>query len=146
MRDKANTKSEVGFREQFGFMNSNQPVATAYRPFPGLFNMLQQSRTGESFVSSGPSPSMPCDSDDVPDDPFTSPLRYDDGDLMPNGFLVPTVCVTPDTRIIDCGYHNFWVAVEVMADLLQPDPRQQSPCEDATSRSRQSSRLAEHGK
>lgn len=73
LRNKAYTKSEAGFRDQFTFMNSNQAIPSKYRPFPGFQNMIQRSMTSGGSVPGEASPSIPCDENNAPDDPFTSP-------------------------------------------------------------------------
>lgn len=144
MRDKAYTKSEAGFRDQFAFMKSNQAIPSAYRPFPGLIPMLQRSRTGDGFVNGERSP-MPCGEDDASDDSFTSSPRHDEHGRMHSRILVPSICVTPDTRVVHSGYHNFWVAVEVTAELHRPDHDNKSAFEGTTT-SQNSSGSAQIGK
>lgn len=73
------------------------------------------------------------------DDPFTSSVGWGDHGLTEIApLLVPFVCVTPETRVIDMGYHNFWVAVEITASLHRPSDERMNPFESITPRSQQS--------
>lgn len=74
-------------------------MSPPYRPFPGLLgDIIQRSRTSNALVARGDS-----------DGPLHLP-RNEHGDCS---ILVPEVRVTPDTKTVDHGYHNFWVAIEV---------------------------------
>lgn len=145
LRGKACTKSDIGFRDQFAFLTSKRSVPTAYRPFPGLIDIIQRSTTANSFENTVPSPMVMCNEYEHVDDPFTSPLPRHGSDYTPSALLVPLVCVTPDTRVIDTGCHNVWVAVEIMADLCRPENEHRGSSEGIIPRSQKSSRSAELG-
>lgn len=102
LRGKGLAKSAVGFRDQFSCLSPRNGVSPPYRPFPGLLgDIIQRSRTSHTLPSS--------DSDD----PFSSqPSDEEPGTLS---IVTPKVAVTADTRVVDHGYHNFWVAVEITA-------------------------------
>ncbi|KAK2613635.1 hypothetical protein N8I77_000535 [Diaporthe amygdali] len=103
LRGKGHAKSAVGFRDQFAFLSPHNGVSPPYRPFPGLLcDIIQKSKTSHT---------LPCSNSD---DPF---LQLSDGesDIPSSSIIAPEVTVTPDTRVVDYGYHNFWVAVEVTA-------------------------------
>lgn len=88
----------MGFRDQFAFLSPRNGVSPPYRPFPGLLgDIIHRSRTSHT-LSCGES-----------DDPFSSQPS------SPLSIAAPEVVVTPDTRVVDHGYHNFWVAVEITA-------------------------------
>ncbi|KAI3397759.1 hypothetical protein diail_10412 [Diaporthe ilicicola] len=102
LRGKGLAKSAVGFRDQFCFLSPRNGVSPPYRPFPGLLgDIIQRSRTSHTLPSS--------DSDD----PFSTRLSKEEPDTLP--IVTPEVTVTADTRVVDHGYHNFWVAVEITA-------------------------------
>ncbi|KAJ4389975.1 hypothetical protein N0V93_007448 [Gnomoniopsis smithogilvyi] len=146
LRGKAFTKSDVGFRDQFAFLTSRRTMPTAYRPFPGLINFIHGPGTTKDSVERQLSPSTPCAESEAFVDPFTSSLRFNDHGSPPIiPILVPIVCVTPDARVIDTGYHNFWVAVEVTADLHRPGEESRDRLETITPRSHDSTRSEEHG-
>jgi hypothetical protein len=64
-----------------------------------LGDIMQRSRTSHN---------LPCGD---PDDPFSShPFGGEPSTLS---IAMPDVTVTPDTRVVDHGNHNFWVAVEI---------------------------------
>lgn len=146
LRGRAYTKSDVGFRDQFAFLTSKRTVPAVYRPFPGFMSIIQRSGTADSFPYREPSALPPCDHYRASDDPFTSPIPLEDYDLTPSAsLLVPIVRVTPDKRVIDTGYHNFWVAVQVTADLYQSGNLDGDSPDNNTPRSQKSSRSAEIG-
>ncbi|KAL1861325.1 hypothetical protein Daus18300_009001 [Diaporthe australafricana] len=100
LRGKGLAKSAVGFRDQFPCLSPRSGVSPPYRPFPGLLgDIIQRSRTSNTLPSS--------DSDD----PFSSPLSKKEPSTP--SLVTPEVVVTADTRVVDHGYHNFWVAVEI---------------------------------
>lgn len=102
LRGKGLTKSAVGFRDQFAFLSPRNGVSPPYRPFPGLLgDIIQRSRTSHT---------LPCS--DL-DDPFSSQPSDDEPSTL--SIVAPDVVVTPDTRVVDHSYHNFWVAVEITA-------------------------------
>lgn len=102
LRGKGLAKSAVGFRDQFAFLSPRNGVSPPYRPFPGLLgDIIQRSRTSHT---------LPCG--DL-DDPFSSQPSDDEPSTL--SIVAPDVVVTPDTRVVDHGYHNFWVAVEITA-------------------------------
>lgn len=102
LRGKGLAKSAVGFRDQFAFLSPRNGVSPPYRPFPGLLgDIIQRSRTSHTLPygdSDDPFCSQPSD-----DEPGTSSI------------VTPEVAVTPDTRVVDHGCYNFWVAVEITA-------------------------------
>lgn len=120
MRGKAFARSAVGFRDQFALLNAQRAIPGAYRPFPGLMDIIQRSQTANGFSQRAPSPLELYKDETALHDPFTSSLHQSDCELTPDGLLLPDVCVTPDTRVVDSGYYNFWVAVEVLARLHRP--------------------------
>lgn len=102
LRGKGLAKSAVGFRDQFTFLSPRNGVSPPYRPFPGLVgDIIQRSRTSHT---------VPCGDSD---DPFSS--QPSDDETSTHSLVAPEVVVTPDTRVLDYGYHNFWVAVEIAA-------------------------------
>lgn len=101
--------------------------------------------TSGSSIPGEPSPSMPCEEEDASDDPFASSLRRGGHESASSGILVPTICVTPDTRIIDSGYHNFWVAVEVTTDLRRFEDEPDRDVDDTRLRSHRSIRYVGAG-
>jgi hypothetical protein len=103
LRGKGLAKSAVGFRDQFAFLNARNRVSPSYRPFPGLLgDIMQRSRTSHA-VPSG-------DSNDL-----FSPQPSGGEARPPHSIVMPDVKVTPDTRVVDHGIYNFWVAVEITA-------------------------------
>lgn len=102
LRGKGLAKSAVGFRDQFAFLSPRNGVSPPYRPFPGLLgDIMQRSRTSHT---------LPCGDSD---DPFSSQPAVDEPSTL--SLVMPDVKVTPDTRVVDHGNHNFWVAVEITA-------------------------------
>lgn len=81
-------------------MSPRQGMSPPYRPFPGLLgDIIQRSRTSHKLVrSEWEDPSLTY----LPGDP---PRTW--------SILLPEVRITPDTKVINYGYHNFWVAIEV---------------------------------
>lgn len=138
LSDKASTKSDVGFGDRFAFLKSKQAVPTAYRPFPGLIDIIPRSGTANSFAAREHSPLLLCDEYD-PNESFTSSVHLDGYNSRQNALLVPLICVTPNTRVIDTGYHNFWVALEVTAVLQRPENEHRSSSEGITSQSQKAS-------
>lgn len=116
LREKPSVKSAVGFREQSTLMGS-QIIPGAPRPFPGLIDIIQRSQTANGFGCRETSPLALCNDDAASDDPFTSSQNQSDYDLTAGALLVPDVCITPDSRVIDNGCHDFWVAIEISGHL-----------------------------
>lgn len=146
-RDKAYTKSEVGFRDHFAFLTPKRAVPTAYRPFPGLINTLHGSGTANFFAERKLSQPMICEEESSPDDPFMSSWRRNEHHQTASvPLLVPFVNFTPETRVVDTGYQNLWVAVEVTTHTGQPASDYRNSSEARTSRLQRSSHYGEQGK
>lgn len=146
LRDKAYTKSEVGFRDHFAFLTPKRAVPTAYRPFPGLINTIHRCGTANFFAESKLSQPRICEESWV-DDPFATSLRLKEHGQTPSApLLVPLVCITPETRVVDTGYQNFWVAVEVTAHTCQSTSEYRNSSEATTSGIQEASHSGEQGK
>lgn len=130
LRDKAYTKSDVAFRDRFAFLASKRTVPTSYRPFPGPANFVHGSGLTKLSAERELLSLIPCGESDASDDPFTSPTWPDSQAC--SQILAPIVCVTPDTRVIDMGCHNLWVAVEVAAILHRPEDEDRNSLENIT--------------
>lgn len=147
LRDKAYTKSDIGFRDHFAFLTPKRAVPTAYRPFPGIINTIH--RSGTATFPAGRKLSHPriCEEGSSSDDPFTSSLRLNEYGQIPSvPLLVPLVYVTSETRVVDTGYQNFWVAVEIMASLDQAASDSRTSSEAITSGIQKPSNFREKGK
>lgn len=121
LRDKAYTKSEIGFRDHFAFLTPKRAVPTAYRPFPGLVNTLHRCGAANFFAERKLSQPRICEEESSVHDPFTTSLRLNEHGQTPSApLLVPLVYVTPEMRVVDTGYQNFWVAVEITAHTGRP--------------------------
>lgn len=147
LRDKAYTKSELGFRDHFAFLTPKRAVPTAYRPFTGLINTLHGSGTANFFAERKISQPIICEEQSSPDDPFMSSMRRNEHGQTPSmPLLVPVVFITPETRVVDTGYQNLWVAVEVTAYTGQPASDDRSSSEAVTSHSQKPSHYGEQCK
>lgn len=120
-------------------MSSQKAISNAYRPFPGLIDIIQRSQTANGFVCRETSPLTSCN-DDAFEDPFTSSQAQSEYDLTPGTLLVPDVCITPDTRVFDNNCHNLWVAIEISGCLHRRGHDGGELSQGATPRSQESSR------
>lgn len=147
LRDKAHTKSEIGFRDHFAFLTPKRAVPTAYRPFPGLINTIHRCGTANFFAESKLSQRRICEEEPSVDDPFTTSVRLQERGQTPSApLLVPLVYVTPETRVVDTGYQRFWVAVEVTAHTGQSASDYRNSSEAIKPGIRKSSHFGEQGK
>lgn len=146
LRGKAFAKSAVGFTDQFAFLNSQQTNSSPYRPFPGLVDIIQQrSQTANAFACREPSPLTLCTDETRTNDPFSLSPHQDRCGSVPAALLVPDIMFVPDARVLDSGYHNFWVAIEVSARLHRPEHGRRDSSQCMTPESQRSSRSVELG-
>lgn len=113
LRGKAFAKSAVCFRDQFGCLESQHALPDTYNPPPRFTgDIFQKPRILDTLTRQVPSPLL-LDSETGSINDLTSSQRQD-------ALLVPDICVTPDTRVFDRGYPNFWVAIEISAHWHRP--------------------------
>lgn len=120
MRGKELAKSTIGLRDPFAFWNSQQAKYTGPRPFPRVMEIGQRSHTSNSFLRREPSPPTLRAHETASHDPFGPSPHQEQHDLTSSALVVPNVRFVPDARVVDSGYHNFWVAIEVSAYLNRP--------------------------
>lgn len=120
MRGKELTTPTVGLRDPFAFWNSQQAKKNGPHPFPRVMEIGQRSHTSNSFQRHEPSPLTLRAHETASDDPFGPSFHHKQRDLTSSALVVPNVRFVPDARVVDSGYHNFWVAIEVSAYLNRP--------------------------
>lgn len=116
LRGKIFARSAVGFRDQFALLEAPHPITSACRQLGGSARgRFLASKIANEAIDRRPSTNTRDDHQlwgnvgSVP-----SPLQ-DQFDTSSHLLLVPDICVTPETRVVGSGYHNFWVAIEVAA-------------------------------
>lgn len=116
LRGKTFARSAVGFRDQFTFLETPYTVLNAYRQLPGSSrDPFHTSRIANNVSRRTLSPLL-LEFDNCRGNEASIPLSAQDAcDSSLHALLVPDICVTPETRVIGSGYHNFWVATEVIA-------------------------------
>lgn len=119
LKGKVPAKSTRGMREHFALANSFQPMYGAYRQFPGLLDLIQQRSQTASISASRENSPLTCTDETASDDPFTAPPQLRQHEAKSSVILVPDISFNPDLRVLDVGFHNFWVAIELSARLHQ---------------------------
>lgn len=134
LRGKTFARSAVGFRDQFAFLETPHPITGACHQLPGSARGRNHAtRIPYDISRQRPLPFLTKDHKDCVDG-VSVPLPWqDEYDSQKHALLVPDICVTPETRVVGNGYHNFWVAVEIMARWHVPG--QNHPTVDESSES-----------
>lgn len=121
-REEEFKNSTVGLRDPFAFWNSQQAKHNGPRPFPRAMEIGQRSHTADSFPHREPSLLTLRTHETASDDPHFPSNYQKQRYLEPGALVVPSVRFVPDARVVDSGYHNFWVAIEVSARLNRHGP------------------------
>lgn len=116
LRGKTFARSAVSFRDQFELMEAPHTITSASRQIPGSArDHFHTSRIANNVSRRRSSPVLQERSTGHNNESTISSPRQEERDPSLHALLVPDICVTPETRVVDSGYHNFWVAIEVVA-------------------------------
>lgn len=147
LRGNTFARSAVGFRDQLALLETPHRITSICRqPYGSSRDRSHMSR----IVNNAPvqlfSP-LPMEDTQARSNRAStySPRQYECDSRLP-ALLVPDLCVTTEMRVVGSGYHNFWVAIEVMARSHVPGQNDEDVVNSSGPRSLHSPHSADLGK